>query len=270
MADVADVDDPVISDDLIMQLGRSIDNLFDRFLDEYKSGRTFSFFKKALTRSDITFSKALSEKALAEELDQQMLTSLKNQTDTITSHVRDQMNRLNINELDIPNVIGYVCDFVKHIEIKIDKEHKLLPTLVIHDRQGRLFSITENLYCPAQSLFITLMEKLCANEIQIPRINKNRPRVVKFRYKILEQDESSFARNQSTCETYYTTISEPQESPKSPESQGGSKSRHTHRRKHRRYSKHPRKTRHKRGERRVRSYAKRRCASKSHKRRRSR
>jgi hypothetical protein len=267
MADVADVDDPVISDDLIMQLGRSIDNLFDRFLDEYKSGRTFSFFKKALTRSDITFSKALSGKALAEELDQGMLTSLKNQTDTITSHVIDQMKRLKINELDIPNVIGYVCDFVNHIEIEINKKDKLLPTLLIHDCQGKCFSITENLYCPAQSLFITLMEKLCAKPIEIPRIQYDTPRSVTFTYKIPKQDKSSFAANQSTCETYYTTISEPQESP---ESQGGSKSRHTHRRKHRRYSKHPRKTRHKRGERRVRSYAKRRCASKSHKRRRSR
>ena len=266
---MADVDDPVISDDLIMQLGRSIDNLFDRFLDEFKSGRTFSFFKKALTRSDITFSVAFSGKALAEELDQGMLTSLKNQTKTITSHVIDQMNRLKINELDIPNVIGYVCDFVNHIEIEMNEKNKLLPTLLIHDCQGKYFSITENLYCPAQSLFITLMEKLCAKSIQIPPI-KDEPRFVTFTYKIPKPDKSSFAANQSTCESYYTTTSEPQESPKSPEYQGGSKFRHTHRRKHRRYSKHPRKTRHKRGERRVRSYAKRRCASKSHKRRRSR
>ena len=267
---MADVDDPVISDDLIMQLGRSIDNLFDRFLDEFKSGRTFSFFKKALTRSDRTFSVAFSGKALAEELDQGMLTSLKNQTNTIASSVRDQMKILNIDESNIPNIIGYVCDFVNHIEIKIDETKKLSPTLVIHDCQGKYFSITENLYCPAQSLFITLMEKLCAKPIQIPSIHNRPSRFVKFNYEIPELDKSSFARNQSTCESYYTTTSEPQESPKSPEYQGGSKFRHTHRRKHRRYSKHPRKTRHKRGERRVRSYAKRRCASKSHKRRRSR
>jgi hypothetical protein len=272
---MADVDyDPVISDELIIQqLGRSIDKLFDRFLDKYKSGRTFFFFKEALTRSDRTFGDALYAKANSKESDQILLTKLKEQTNKIVSDVRAQMNMLDINTPNIPNVIGYVCDFVNHIEIKIDEKDKLSPTLVIHDCQGKHFSITKNLYCPAQSLFITLMDKLCANMILIPGTPNRPSRFVKFKYEIPVLDNSSFARNQSTCKSDETTTSESlasQESQESQESQGGSKSRHTHRRKHRRYSKHPRKTRHKRGERRVRSYAKRRCASKSHKCRRSR
>ena len=238
-------DDAGISDELKTQLQESINGLFDRYLDKYNSGRNFHIFKKSIEHK-ITFKDAF---ALAKKSADYLIEDLKKQTPFIIrqfiERARPQMQSLQNTESNIQTVIGYVCDFVDHIEITFGKTI-LSPKFVFHDRQGKIFSITEDLYCPAQSLFIILMYVLCKDIIIVRSATPGRPsRHVKFEFDDteLKPATSSFAANQEKCIQYYKNLQ------KTPESQGGSKSRRIRRRKH------ARKTHHKR-------------ASKSHKRRR--
>jgi len=268
MADDADDD---ISDDLFLPLQTSIDDLFSRIIDVYKS--TF-----IIPKSDY-----FANRKKVKEVLEKMLTDLKegyrkyidSNSDKSFRSIWDRATlNTTFDKKNKQQVIDYVCGFVEHIEIKrlrsqqeLDKIFSLTP----HDCIGKIFSIDSKFYCPAQWFFYELFGTF------IRRFYMSNGRVIDLQRSALPENSSLF-KNSKKCDEYYEKLRQDRETQEtlaslaslaSQASQGGSKSRRIRRRKHRRKTphKHARKTCDKRGRRRGRSYKKHTRKSKSHKRR---